>query len=562
MKKVIVFFMTLVLIFTLAGCGKKPKATIENEDLRRSSYKFDLKVDDKDMVTKGSVLVNFYKISKNDEVLVSTKTLATFDETVSVTGLESNTEYRCDVVCTYDKKSHIIYSWVVTTKKDGTQYDPIVLTTAEEFVNAINTDYSADAYYKLGNDIDFSTYEEVDSEGNKKDFEGLSTTSSTAFCGNLDGAGFTIKNVTITSNTTYNGLFGYLKGTLEDVNFENIELNVTRDSSTTTYAGSVCGYGYQAKLINVNIDKVKINAECRTQYVGGVVGYSFATNLDYVNAKNVDIKANKGNTTYIGGLTAYLCQNSSSKFGKIIESNVEGVVTATETKTIYYGGLVGFVKAGASIDKSIANMNATINAINIVKAGGLIGQINLNSVDNDIYVKNVVAMGNITLKTITTSAIEEATDDIYVGGLVGSATATKVDSALIDMVLDVEAKVAKEKKLYVGLIFGSGFEYHTELHKAIINGSITAVTDGSDAEAKISIHGFDGAIYIDGGDEKPISTIDSNNVNYIKLDMLVDGTDLSYPTVETFDSALAKSELDTNIWSVKQENDKFIVTFK
>ena len=562
MKKVIVFFMTLVLIFTLAGCGKKPKATIENEDLRRSSYKFDLKVDDKDMVTKGSVLVNFYKISKKDEELVSTKTLATFDETVSVTGLESNTEYRCDVVCTYDKKSHIIYSWVITTKKDGTQYDPIILSTAEEFVNAIRNDYSSDAYYKLGNDIDFSTFEELDSEGNAKAFEGLSSTSSAAFCGNLDGAGYTIKNVTITSSTTYNGLFGYLKGTLENVNFENIEVNVTRDSSTTTYVGSVCGYGYQGKLINVKIDGVKLNVDAKTQYVGGVVGYSFATNLDYVDAKNVDIKATNANTSYVGGLTAYLCQNSSSRFGKIIESSVSGVASVTKTKTSYYGGLVAFVKAGASVDKAISNMDATINAITLAKAGGLIGQINLNSVDIDLYIKNVVAMGNITLETIKDTDVEEASDDIYVGGLIGSATATKVESALVDMNLDVTAKIAKEKKLYVGLIFGSGFEYHTELHKAIINGSITAVTDGSDTEAEISIHGFDGAIYIDGGDEKPISTIDSANVNYIKLDMLVDGTDLSYPSVETFDSALTKSELDLNVWDVKQENNKFVVNFK
>ena len=87
MKKIFVFLMTLVLIFTLAACSKKPTATIENENIKRSSYSFDLKVDDKDIVTKGSVLVNFYKITKKEESLVSTKTLSTFDETVSVTGL-------------------------------------------------------------------------------------------------------------------------------------------------------------------------------------------------------------------------------------------------------------------------------------------------------------------------------------------------------------------------------------------------------------------------------------------------------------------------------------------
>ena len=223
MKKIIVFFMTLVLIFTVTGCGKKPTAKIENEDLKRTSYKFDLKVDDKDIVTKGSVLVNFYNIEKKDEVLVSTKTLTTFDETVSVTGLESDTDYRCDVVCTYNKKSHIIYSWVITTLKDGTENEPIKISTANELVDFITKDYSEDAFYELANDIDFATYTNKDSEGNEVPFAGLSTTSSTAFAGTLNGNNHTIRNVNLTTSRTYNGFFGDLKGTIEDVNFENLK---------------------------------------------------------------------------------------------------------------------------------------------------------------------------------------------------------------------------------------------------------------------------------------------------------------------------------------------------
>ena len=552
MKKVILFLMTLVLIVTLTGCGTKPTATVSSEDLRRSSYSFNLKVDDKDIVTKGSVLVNFYKISKKEETLITTKTLATFDESVSVTGLESDTEYRCDCVCTYGKKSHIIYSWVITTKSAGTKYDPIIINTAEEFVNAINTDYSTDAYYELGADIDFAEYKPTDDQGNEIAFEGLATTSAKAFSGYINGANHKIKNVTITSSTTYNGLFGYLKGTLENIDFENISITATRDTSSTTYVGGVAGYSYHG---------VKLNVECKTQYVGGVTGYAFASNLDYVDVENLEITSKGSNTAYVGGLTSYLCQNSSSKYGKVIESTVSGKVNVSETKVLYYGGLVGFLKAGATINKAIANVDATLYTTGETCAAGLVGKANLSTAEDRNSINYVVAMGKITYKTYGKTAIAESSNPVIIGGLLGSATAVKVTNAYIDMALNEECKMGKDGELYTGLVFGRGYEFHTELHNAVINGSITAVTADSDAESKISIHGYDGSTYIDGLDEKPLSVIDSENVDYISISINIDGTESSYPE-NTASAALAKASFDTTVLDVEVDGSKLVVSFK
>lgn len=560
MKKIIVFFMTLMLVFIVTGCSKKPTAKIENEDIRRSSYKFDLTVDDKDMVTKGSVLVNFYKVVDKNESLVSTKTLTTFSETVSVNGLESNTDYRCDVLCTYNKKSHIIYTWFIKTNEIGTEFDPVGIKTANEFVECLENDYSSDMYYVLENDIDFSTY--VDEEGNKKDFSGVSTTSSSAFAGHLDGAGHTIKNVAITSSQTYNGFFGYLKGKIENVNFENIEVSVTRESSTTTYIGSVCGYGYQAQINNVNIKDVKVTADTKTQYTGGVVGYAFATNLNSVNVENLEINSKNASTGYVGGITSYLCQNSSSKYGKLNDVVANGTIYILDAQTLYYGGLVGLLKAGAEINKGISNINANIKAYGAVKAAGLVGQANLNSVDAKAYIKNVVTKGNINFTTCKNEEIIEDNNDVIIGGLVGSATAVIVEGSYIEMDLNVEAKIGEEKNLYTGLVFGNGHEYHTELKNSIINGSITAITADSHTDAVINIHGYDGSSFIEAGDEKPSSTIDSETVGYAKLVITVDGTESAYPNPIELANASTKAAWDLNIFDVTVADGKLVIEFK
>ena len=560
MKKIFVFLMTLTLIFTLAACSKKPTASIENESIKRSSYSVDLKVDDKDMVTKGSVLVNFYKITKKDETLVSTKTLSTFSETVTVTGLDSNTDYRADVLCTYNKKSHIIYSWTFKTNEKGTEFDPIVITTFKELVDNVANDYSTDAYYELANDIDFADYK--DDEGKAIEFSGMSQTSSTSFQGHLDGKGYSIKNVTVTSSQTYNGIFGYLKGTVENLKIENATVNVTRDSSTTTYSGILCGYGYEAKIIDVDIVDSKINVDAKTQYTGGIAGYGFATNFNYCDVTNLDIKAKGSSTSYVGGITSYLCQNSSNKYGKIYNSTVQGNVDINQATTLYYGGLVAYLKAGAAIDKGIANISATINSVGLVKAGGIIGQANLSNADTGRYVNNVVAKGNITYKSIKETEVIESNDDIFIGGLVASATAVYVDSSYVEMDINIEAKAKEKKKIYSGLAFGNGFEFHTELHNAIINGSITAITDGSHDDAEISIHGYDGATYISGGDEKPFSTIDKETVKHVKIELDIDGATQTYAEAIAISDAKTASNWDLNVWDVTVNENKLDIKFK
>ena len=100
------------------------------------------------------------------------------------------------------------------------------------------------------------------------------------------------------------------------------------------------------------------------------------------------------------------------------------------------------------------------------------------------------------------------------------------------------------------------------LHNAIINGSITATTTDSEAESTVSIHGYDGSVYIDGMDEKSSSYIDSETVKYVKISLDVDGTTQDYPQGISLDSVSSVATWDKYIWDTKVESNKLVVTFK
>ena len=84
----------------------------------------------------------------------------------------------------------------------GTEESPYVISTASE-LQAIGDDL--DAHYELGENINLY----------RLDFEPIGNEWDGPFTGTLDGKGFTISNMNVTSpDLKYTGLFGYLEGTV------------------------------------------------------------------------------------------------------------------------------------------------------------------------------------------------------------------------------------------------------------------------------------------------------------------------------------------------------------
>ena len=107
---------------------------------------------------------------------------------------------------------------------EGTESNPYVIETPDDLQN-MRDDLSG--HYVLGDDIDMTGYW-YDPVGNEVDG---------AFIGSLDGKGYTISNLDLDlEGSKYVGLFGYLDGTVKNVNLEITKATGYR------YVGGIAGY--------------------------------------------------------------------------------------------------------------------------------------------------------------------------------------------------------------------------------------------------------------------------------------------------------------------------------
>ncbi|MBO5431481.1 InlB B-repeat-containing protein, partial [Methanocorpusculum sp.] len=182
----------------------------------------------------------------------------------------------------------------------------------------------------------------------------IGNSNSNYFRGTFDGAGYTVNGFSITQVNSvagehHYGLFGYLGGTVKNLNV----------------AGSIT-----------------LTGEQYTSNIGGLAGY-----LDYGTIQNctsdVSISASSSAVIYAGGLVG-------NAYGQISESSASGDVTTTTTYpgsdsadnyefTSSSGGLVGFIKGGkienCSASGTVRAENNAETATNnaVLSAGGIVG---------------------------------------------------------------------------------------------------------------------------------------------------------------------------------------------
>lgn len=175
-----------------------------------------------------------------------------------------------------------------STSAADTEADYTV-SSADDFVKLFKTDMVADAYagktIVLTKDIDMSDVT-------------WSYAANTSFNGTLDGQGYTVKNLNITSS----GIFLALENaTIKNIAFSNITVNaahpavIARDmvaKATATFdnvyvnaditvaSGSIYGAGYVAQALNGNltftncVSDVTVSGTATAHGIGGFVGYT------------------------------------------------------------------------------------------------------------------------------------------------------------------------------------------------------------------------------------------------------------------------------------------------
>ena len=181
---------------------------------------------------------------------------------------------------------------------NGTEQNPYQIFTASEFlyfISQINSgvDYS-NTYFILTSNINLGGYS----------INQIAPTLETSFNGIFDGVNKILMNYTISDECNeYNGLFGYITGTIKNLKIKNATINLSTAESSTYYCGFLVG-NLSGSIENVNVSGQLIFSSKKTCYVGGLVGYNTG---ELINCEcNVFINATSTNyKCYVGGLIGY-----------------------------------------------------------------------------------------------------------------------------------------------------------------------------------------------------------------------------------------------------------------
>ena len=306
----------------------------------------------------------------------------------------------------------------------GIEYDPYQIANATDLANVSS---NMSSYFLQTADITLGTLDAIGGNG---------ASAPTPFTGFYDGAGYKIKDGSITcgSYANYWGLFckvaSTIKPSLQDIHLENVSI------SGHGYTGLICG-----QISNSGIYKCTTDANCSVNsngnYVGGLVGGSnigSSTDLSVSKCYNMASVMSTGN--YIGGIIGTILS------GYLLNCYNTGVVQGTT----YVGGIVGYIATTAyntyvyycynSGDITAVSYGGGISGYNSQGTAGLYCKYNYGLNNNIIATPVVVAnethaAGNFTL---THKPVVPGTDAFYSGAnKTGTHWIKGVNYSLVDL---------------------------------------------------------------------------------------------------------------------------------
>lgn len=171
-------------------------------------------------------------------------------------------------------------------------------------------------FFKLMTDVNLS----LESD-NWTPIGDYATNSQLMFKGHFNGDGHRVIGITSTSNKAYQGLFGYLRGTIKNLRMVETNINGTGD-----YYGVIAGYNYGTIL---NCSSIGGWLKGRN-YVGGITGYN-----SYDQVFNSYNSCNVTGSQCVGGITG-----ASWNAGIISQCFNAGIINATSSDS-YVGGITG-----------------------------------------------------------------------------------------------------------------------------------------------------------------------------------------------------------------------------
>ena len=331
----------------------------------------------------------------------------------------------------------------------GTKDDPYQIATGSQlayFAERVNAEeYGekyAGTYFELTEDIDLGGKEWTPVGETVADLI-MGGHEYFVFSGNFDGNGYTIKNLTIGTETSpYSGdvcgLFGATSGTIEDVVLENVSINYVGGNHSSGYGfrmgGALVGYS-MGDIVNCTVIGLDMKAGSDGSYValnsiGGLVGIQDGgTTVSHSRVSGkIEESTKKGN---VGGFVGTLAKGSSAKYcGADVSVEVTG-----NGRGIAVGGFVG-IGNGVTIDETlIENCYATGNITGAEYAGGFVGNISGLNISN-CYAKGDVSNCFVGASFLGTDAASNnyygTVKNCYATGLVSDISSSAYAFAMQD----------------------------------------------------------------------------------------------------------------------------------
>lgn len=476
MKKVLFMALFAMVAFLMVGC--KEEST--NQPV---NYDFQLILDDYSEL-RESIVVNVTlkddlkqlansqvtaELTKKDSTTILSSKKVNFDSEkhsaeLKFTKLTQSTDYVLTVYTGYNGVRVDLLIKELKTSNLGTAENPYVLRTRDDFTKYLKNDRTA--YFKLEADVDF------EGKGVNPIF-----TSSSAFTGNFDGQGFTIKNYKvadiktdaeqshthINTSTQYYGLFGYIgtTGVVKNLKIDNATIYIARkntmSSSQTLYYGILAGYNAgiidNVHVTNSNVNLKSTNRTEKLFTAGGLVGM----NTGKGTIKNVSVAAN-------------------INFEGVIDATVGGVVgTTLNSENVFEDGVqvpnISKASYNGTINVSITGSSG--NDANTV-IGGILGK------NYRCWVDNCESTGSIIANTTYTSV---KNTKLIVGGLLGwnlndNARLNNSRSSMGFNVtaFDIPSDAEKVAEINAGLLVGRNGGTETPATALVTNCSYTLAT--------------------------------------------------------------------------------------
>lgn len=252
-------------------------------------------------------------------------------------------------------------------KGSGTLSDPFLLEKRADFDKlssyVLDGNTFSDVYFKIQPDTSVTGQ----SNGKTIAMGGTHFTpignSTTKFAGTLLGNGCTING--LVTNGQYSGLFGYVNNT----HIENLTVNVSNDSGSTSAGGLVGVVNGTTTITNCNVS----GAVKGTHQIGGFVGFaqdcvltiSSGTNSATITTTGQSSE-DKGRTSG-GGIVGYVNANATVTINNV--TNTGEVKTTSSNANSGLGGIVGFANGGTNIN----NCHNTASITGYAGLGGIVG---------------------------------------------------------------------------------------------------------------------------------------------------------------------------------------------